>query len=99
MRYSKMEPQTNETLLLVNYNASDANFTEDFDTNATEKDATIRSFLNNPYHMLLNYVWTCGFSLMVVMGVFGNGFVLWIILGKSQSRVYLATKHIYGKNY
>lgn len=83
-----MELQTNETLLLDNYNASSVeasnNFTEDFDNNATEKDVTIRSFLNNPYHMLLNYVWTCGFSLMVVMGVFGNGFVLWIILGKFQ---------------
>ena len=82
-----MELQTNETFLLDNYNASSVetpnNFTEDFANNATEKDVTIRSFLNNPYHMLLNYVWTCGFSLMVVMGVFGNGFVLWIILGKS----------------
>ena len=81
-----MEPQTNETLLLDNYNASSVssnNFTEDFG-NSTEKDGTIRTFLNNPYHMLLNYVWTCGFSLMVVMGVFGNGFVLWIILGKFQ---------------
>ena len=87
MCYFKMELQTNETLLLDNYNSSSVeasnNFTEDFDTNTTEKDVTIRSFLNNPYHMLLNYVWTCGFSLMVVMGVFGNGFVLWIILGKS----------------
>ena len=82
-----MELQTNETFLLDNYNASSVevadNFTENIVNNATEKDVTIRSFLNNPYHMLLNYVWTCGFSLMVVMGVFGNGFVLWIILGKS----------------
>ena len=86
-----MELQTNETFLLDNYNASSVevadNFTENIVNNATEKDVTIRSFLNNPYHMLLNYVWTCGFSLMVVMGVFGNGFVLWIILGKSQSGV------------
>ena len=84
-----MELQTNETFLLDNYNASSVevsdNFTENIVNNATEKDVTIRSFLNNPYHMLLNYVWTCGFSLMVVMGVFGNGFVLWIILGKSES--------------
>ena len=86
-----MELQTNETFLLDNYNASSVevsdNFTENIVNNATEKDVTIRSFLNNPYHMLLNYVWTCGFSLMVVMGVFGNGFVLWIILGKSESGV------------
>ena len=86
-----MELQTNETFLLDNYNASSVevsdNFTENIVNNATEKDVTIRSFLNNPYHMLLNYVWTCGFSLMVVMGVFGNGFVLWIILGKSQTGV------------
>ena len=86
-----MELQTNETFLLDNYNASfvevSDNFTENIVNNATEKDVTIRSFLNNPYHMLLNYVWTCGFSLMVVMGVFGNGFVLWIILGKSQTGV------------
>ena len=86
-----MELQTNETFLLDNYNASSVevsdNFTENIANNATEKDVTIRSFLNNPYHMLLNYVWTCGFSLMVVMGVFGNGFVLWIILGKSQTGV------------
>ena len=86
-----MELQTNETFLLDNYNASSVevsdNFTENIVNNATEKDVTIRSFLNNPYHMLLNYVWTCGFSLMVVMGVFGNGFVLWIILGMSQTGV------------
>ena len=86
-----MELQTNETFLLDNYNASSVevsdNFTKNIVNNATEKDVTIRSFLNNPYHMLLNYVWTCGFSLMVVMGVFGNGFVLWIILGKSQTGV------------
>ena len=91
MCYFKMELQTNETFLLDNYNASfvevSDNFTENIVNNATEKDVTIRSFLNNPYHMLLNYVWTCGFSLMVVMGVFGNGFVLWIILGKSESGV------------
>ena len=91
MCYFKMELQTNETFLLDNYNASfvevSDNFTENIVNNATEKDVTIRSFLNNPYHMLLNYVWTCGFSLMVVMGVFGNGFVLWIILGKSQTGV------------
>ena len=91
MCYFKMELQTNETFLLDNYNASSVevsdNFTENIVNNATEKDVTIRSFLNNPYHMLLNYVWTCGFSLMVVMGVFGNGFVLWIILGKSQTGV------------
>ena len=91
MCYFKMELQTNETFLLDNYNASSVevadNFTENIVNNATEKDVTIRSFLNNPYHMLLNYVWTCGFSLMVVMGVFGNGFVLWIILGKSESGV------------
>ena len=91
MCYFKMELQTNETFLLDSYNASSVevsdNFTENIVNNATEKDVTIRSFLNNPYHMLLNYVWTCGFSLMVVMGVFGNGFVLWIILGKSQTGV------------
>ena len=75
-----MESSINETFLEYFNETSTFNDTEWL--NHTDKEVKIRTFMNNPYHMLLNRVWTLGFSAMVIMGVFGNGFVLWIILGK-----------------
>ena len=71
-----MEVASNQTVPF--WRTSTKNYSEWL--NETENESL--SITSHPYHMMLNHVWTTAFSIMVIIGMFGNGSVLWIILGE-----------------
>ena len=80
-----MESGSNDTWLLLDFNVTSANYTEDNETTTTE--ASAKNNEGSPtikdYDSYLNPFWTVLFSGSIITGTLGNLIVLWIVIGKA----------------